>query len=119
MSKIDLVFLAILAFGAYSGYRKGFIAEVFFLLATITGILTAFHFSGDAGAWLKESLGWEHEFIQFAGFLFVFIIVLVLVSFMGKVLRSSIEKTLLGDFDRAFGAFIGVFKWGFLISVGL
>lgn len=119
MSKIDIVILLLLLFGGYKGYRRGFITEVVFLIASVIGIITAFHYSSDVGLWLNEKFEIRNEFLPFVGFLFVFLIVLILVSIIGRVLKTSIDKTLLGDFDSAFGAIIGSIKWAFLISVFL
>ncbi len=119
MSKVDVVLLLILLFGAYNGYRKGFISEVIFLIATVLGVLAAFHFSSDAGAWLNEKFNFNIEFLPFVGFFLVFIAVIILVSLLGKIVKTSVDKTVLGDFDNAFGAILGTIKWAFLISVFL
>jgi len=117
LSKIDIVILLVLLFGGYKGYRSGFISEVIFLVASVIGIITAFHFGADVGLWISQKVDIDTTFLPFVGFLFIFLGVLILVSILGRIVKSSIDKTLLGDFDSAFGAMTGAIKWAFFISV--
>lgn len=117
MSKVDIVLIIALGFGAYSGYRRGFVGELLFLAAAILGILAGFHFSAQASVWLAEKTNMSKEFLPYLGFLMVFIIVVILVSLLGKFTKNIIDKTLLGSLDSAFGALIGLLKWSFFISV--
>ena len=47
----------------------------------------------------------------------VFVLIVVLVSWVGGLLRDTIQHTFLGGVDQAVGAIIGMLKTAFMLSV--
>ena len=45
MEIIDLIILIPLIYGGWKGFKKGFVMELFTILALLVGLYAAFHFS--------------------------------------------------------------------------
>jgi membrane protein required for colicin V production len=119
LSGIDIALLAFILFGAYRGYRQGFLIELFSLLGIILGILGAFKLLGVTLVLLSDRFDIDKKLLPYVSFAIVFIVIVVAVTLLGKMLRASIDKTFLGRVDEAAGSVLGVVKTVFLISVAL
>ena len=119
MSKIDIALLIVLLMGAFAGYRKGFLSELFSLLGIVLGILAGFKLMGVAMVNLGHYTDIDDNILPYVAFAVVFLIVIILVSWLGSFLKSSIEKTVLGNADQLAGSVLGIFKMAFMVSVTL
>lgn len=119
MSKIDIALVIIFLIGAYSGYKKGFLAELFSLIGIILGIFAGFKLMGVAILMLKDKFQIDEKVLPYVAFGVVFLIVVIVVALLGKMLKSSLEKTLLGNADQVAGAGLGLLKMAFMASVFL
>lgn len=117
MSYIDIALALIILFGAFRGYREGFLMEVISFLAIILGILGAFKLLGSAMIMLGYNFHINKSVLPYVAFAVVFIIIVVLVYLLGRMIKESIDKSFLGRVDQAAGAFIGMVKVTFLASV--
>ena len=111
---LDLVFLIIISLSVLVGIIKGFIRELFSLFFLVAAGILAFLFYSDAGAFYIKYLG-NKELAHFAGFITVFVIVLI----VGAVVTYFIKKILtvgpLKTVDRILGAVFGLLR-GILIA---
>src|SRR5688572_7648105 len=114
---MDFVLVIVLLIGAVGGYRKGFLAELFSLLGIFLGILAGFKLMGIAMVNISRYYEIDDKILPYVAFGIVFIIVAILVGLLGKFLKSSIEKTVLGNADQFAGSAIGILKAAFMASV--
>ena len=119
MSKIDIVLAVVILIGAYRGYRQGFLMEIITFLAIVLGILGGFKLLGQAMLMLDNNFKINGSVLPYVAFAVVFIIIVIAVSLLGRFIKSSIDKSFLGRIDQAMGAFIGIFKLLFVVSVGI
>ena len=119
MTIMDFVLVIVLLIGAVGGYRKGFLSELFSLLGIILGILAGFKLMGIAMVNLSRHYDIDDKILPYVAFGIVFIIVTILVGLLGKFLKSSIEKTVLGNADQLAGSILGLLKAAFMASVVL
>jgi len=119
MSWVDIVIVAIILVGAYRGYKEGFIVEVFSLLALILGIIGGFMLLGNAMVMIDQNLDVNESILPFMAFAVVFVIIVIVVSLIGKMIKASISVTFLGSLDQAFGGVLGLLKSAFLLSVAI
>lgn len=117
MSKADIVLIIFLIVGAIAGYKKGFLSELFTLLGIILGVLAGFKLMGAAMLLLDEHYDINENVLPYAAFGVVFLIVVIGVTLLGKVFKSSLEKTLLGSADKVIGGLLGILKTAFMLSV--
>ena len=117
MSKIDIAIAVLLALGAYFGYKRGFLAELFFFTALVLGVLIGFKFTGWGVAYLHRRFNADTEFLPYVSFFIIFIAVVVLVIFAGTRIKHLMDETFLGKVDSVAGAVLGVTKYAFCASV--
>ena len=116
---MDVILIIMLVMGAVGGYRKGFLAELFSLLGIILGIFAGFKLMGIAMVNLTRYYDISDKILPYVAFAVVFIIVVILIALLGKFLKSSIEKTVLGNADQFAGSILGILKAAFMASVVL
>ncbi len=119
MSKADIGIAIILAIGAFLGFKRGFLMELVFLLAIVLGIFVGFKLMGWGVTYLAEHFHADTAVLPYLSFILIFIIVMVLVLFLGKRFKNSLDKTFLGRIDAVAGAGLGVIKYAFSLSVAI
>lgn len=119
MSTADIALILLILIGAFSGYRAGFLMELFSFAAIILGILGGFKLMGEAMVFLTDEFDINKTILPYVAFALVFIVILIGVRLLGKLIRMSIDKTFLGQVDQAAGAGLGLLKAAFLLSVCL
>lgn len=117
MSTIDIFIVIILVIGAFAGYKDGFLMTLFSLLAILLGVLGAFKLMGWAMIFLDDRFDINERVLPYVSFAVVFVVILILVTFLGRMLRLSIDKTFLGKVDQIAGAGLGLLKTGFVLSI--
>jgi membrane protein required for colicin V production len=117
LSKIDIVILLLLALGAYLGYKRGFLMTLFFLLALVLGIFLAFKLMGEGMILLHTHFNADQSFLPYLAFIIIFILVIILVVFVGRRIKNSVDQTFLGKVDALAGAALGAIKYAFCLSV--
>lgn len=119
MSTADIALLALIVLGAFSGYRHGFLMELFSFGAIVLGVLGGFKLMGYAIVWLAAEFNINQTILPYVAFAIVFLAILIIVRLIGTMLKASIDKTFLGTVDQAAGAGLGLVKALFLLSVSL
>jgi membrane protein required for colicin V production len=117
LNKADLVIAIILAVGAFLGYKRGFLMELFFLVALVAGVLLGFKLMGWGVEVLAREFNADTKVLPYLSFLIIFVLVLLLVLFIGNRIKNSLDKTFLGKVDAMAGAVLGVVKYAFSISI--
>ena len=119
MSILDLILLVPLIVGAFSGFREGFLHELFSILAFIIGLLAAFKLFHVGVELLRDNFQLQGEWLPMISFVAIFILVMILTRAIGKVLKNIVHATPLGAVDKLAGALLSVFKWALGVSVVL
>lgn len=119
MTTVDIALAVIILLGAFSGYREGFLMELFSFAAILLGVLGAFKLMGYAMIFLSEEFEINETMLPYVAFAVVFIAILIAVRLIGRVIKVFIDKTFLGQLDQAAGAGLGLLKAAFLLSVSL
>ena len=117
MNIFDIIIAALLIFGFVRGIMKGFFVEVASLVALIAGVYGAIHFSYFIGDFLKESVSWSEEYISLAAFAGTFIAIIIVISFLGKILTKLANFASLGIINKILGGVFGTLKIGLILSV--
>ena len=117
MNNADIVIAIILVVGAFVGYRRGFLLELFFLLAIVLGVFIGFKLMGAGVQYLSEKFNADKAVLPYISFAIIFLLVMVVVSLAGKSIKNSLDKTFLGKIDASAGAALGVIKFAFGLSV--
>ena len=119
MSAIDVVLGILILVGAYHGYKAGFLLELFSLVAIVLGVLAGFKFMGWAMVALGQKIEINKDMLPYVAFAMVFIAVVIVVNLLGKLVKTSVDKTLLGPVDEVGGAVVGLVRTTFVFSIAL
>ncbi len=119
MNTLDIILTALLLFGLVRGFMKGFFIEITSLVALAIGLYGAIHFSYFIADFLKDSVEWTEKYIQIIAFASTFVIIVILISFTGKLLTKIADKASLGIMNKVFGGVFGLLKIGLILSVVL
>lgn len=116
MEILDLIILMPLIYGAYKGYKRGFIMSLFLLLAVVVGLYAAFHFTDLIVKYGEEHFAWKSSYISPVTFLSLFLIVGAGIYFGGKVLESVIKLAKLSILNSLAGALLGLLQWTYFVG---
>ncbi|MEY3844494.1 MAG: hypothetical protein RL293_916 [Bacteroidota bacterium] len=116
MEILDLIILMPLIYGAYKGYKRGFIMSLFLLLAVVVGLYAAFHFTDVIVSYGKEHFSWTSNYIAPVTFLSLFLVVGAGIYFGGKVLESVIKLVKLSILNSLAGALLGLLQWTYFVG---
>ncbi len=116
MNFLDLIILIPMAFGAFKGFQKGLLMELVTLAAFILATVLAFKLMEQAMVVLSPYIGKNENILPLLSFVVVFVLVMILVLFVGKAAKAMIDIVLLGSFDNLAGAIVGALKWAFGFS---
>ncbi len=117
MNVFDIVILALLLFGLVKGVIKGFFVEIAAVLALALGVFGAIHFSYFVGDFLKNYVSWDEKHIALAAFAGTFVLIVIAISFLGKMLTKLASFAALGIVNRVLGAVFGTLKISIILSV--
>lgn len=119
MNFIDILILLPLSYGAWRGFKKGFIVEIFMLLALLVGVYAGVHLSDKMTIILRDGLGISWKYLPTASFILVFLLVGAMVFFLGKVIEKVVDLTGLKLLNKLGGLFFGLIKFLYIISIFL
>ena len=103
MNIFDIIMTALLLFGFVRGFMKGLFVEMASLAALIGGVYGAIHFSYLISDLLQQQVAWKTEYISLVAFAITFIVIIVVVSLVGKGLTRIANFASLGIINKALG----------------
>lgn len=114
----DIVIVSITVLLGLKGLLRGFIKEVFGLVAIVGGIFVASRVSSEIGEQIAPLLALENKAtITLIGFLLGLIAVWAVVYLVGIILSRIFSASGLGLFDRILGFLFGSAKIFFIFSI--
>ncbi|MCG8804538.1 CvpA family protein [Tenacibaculum finnmarkense] len=117
MNIFDIIIAVLLIFGFVRGILKGLFVEVASLVALIAGVYGAMHFSYFISDWLASSVSWDEKYISLIAFAGTFIVIIIVISLLGKVLTKVADFASLGILNKILGGVFGALKIGLILSV--
>lgn len=103
---IDLILALLLVIAAVKGYRKGLVVAVFSILAFIIGLAAAIKLSVVVASYIGQATNISEQWLPFISFGVVFVVVILLVRWVGAIIQKGVEIALLGWINRVGGMLI-------------
>ncbi|MFT3682002.1 MAG: CvpA family protein [Ferruginibacter sp.] len=100
---LDLIFAIIMVIAIIKGWRKGLVVAVFSIVAYIIGLAAALKLSAVVAAHLQQNVNVSNKWLPFISFALVFLVVVILVNWAGKLLQNAFEMAFLGWANRLGG----------------
>jgi membrane protein required for colicin V production len=107
MNLADLLIVIVLVVAVISAFVKGFFVEVFSLAGVILGLFIAAANYGGFSLWVLRVVH-NREAANLIAFLLIVLVVMVLASIAGRLLRGLFRSVGLGIVDRLLGAVFGL-----------
>lgn len=117
MNYFDVIIIIPLLWGAYKGFRKGFIIEIASFIALGLGIWGGMKFSSISAKYLSEAFDIAENIMPLISFAVTFILIVIVVFTLAKMLQKVISMVALGFVNKAAGALFGTLKFGLIMSV--
>ena len=114
---IDIIFLLCIGWGAYKGFRKGFIIQSFLIIALVLAIWGGFAFASMLEPFMHKHFNLSEIACSVVSFFVVFLLVMILVYTSGFLVSKLAEATTLGMINRLAGAAFGILANMLILSV--
>ena len=114
---IDIILLLCLGWGAYKGFRKGFIIQSFVILSLVLAIWGGFAFAGKLEPFMRENFHINDTVCYTVSFVIIFLFILILVYTSGFLVSKVASAVTLGMINRLAGAAFGIFANVLVLSV--
>lgn len=115
---IDILFLLLMVFALFRGFRKGFILGIFSLLAFIVGLAAALKLSVVVANYLHNR-GSSSSWIAFLSFIIVFIAVVFIINLGARLIEKMLALAMLGWLNRLGGILLYVLLYSIIFSIFL
>ena len=109
MNYFDIIIICLLSFGFIKGFLKGFFNEVSSFIGFFIGLIGATMFSENLSNLILKIIDLELKILNIISFIFLFIVITILFSIIGKSLTKLMKFASLGMINRLFG---GIFSFG-------
>ncbi len=113
---LDLIILIPVAYGMFRGFKRGLIIELCTLMALVLGVFGAAEFGDIAAEFLQSEFNTDPRLSLVLAFTILFILIVVVVHFFGKVLSKVIKMVALGLVNKLFGMLFGGAKFLLIVS---
>lgn len=117
MNILDIIIAIVIAVFAVAGLRRGLILEAFALAAFIIGIYGAMYFCDFVSATLTKTFDISDEYVSIVAFILTFILLMLLVRWLGKLVYNLVNALYLGFLDKIGGLIFGAAKGAFIVSI--
>ncbi len=117
MNYLDIIIGLPILWGIYRGFTKGFIISIASLIALILGVYIAIHFASFFEGYFEKWFHIDPKYLKTISFAFTFILVFLIVRFIGWGFDKLVRTMALGFVNRLIGVFFNVIKWVFILSV--
>lgn len=120
MATIDIVFIAIMVWGAFRGWRNGLLKEVVSTLGFFLGLFIAYHLYASCGDFLSPHITQNATIGKILGRIIAFILLWVVSPIVIGLIATMFTKTLkgihLGFINSFTGTLVGMLKYVILLS---
>jgi len=112
----DYILIGIVGLSMILSLWRGFVREIISLIGLVAAFLIASRTSGNAGEFLGQWIP-NGTTADIAGFVLIFVVVMVLVGLIGALIRKLVDMADLTATDRTLGMFFGITRG--LLLIGL
>ncbi|MDP4151212.1 MAG: CvpA family protein [Bacteroidota bacterium] len=114
---IDVLFLLLLVMAIFKGLRRGLIIAVFSAVAYVVGLAAAIKLSAFVAARLGKGLHLSTRWWPLIAFLLVFVAVVLVVRWAGKLAEAALDMAMMGWLNRLGGVLLYAALYTLLLSV--
>lgn len=117
MNLFDMVVIIFVGWNMVRGFMKGFVQEIFQIVAYVLGIFVAFKFSHWLAEWLKTEFSIDAAYTFLIAFALLFIGTVVLCFFISKIVESFFKIIQISTLNKIAGLVFSTAKAILLMSI--
>lgn len=115
---IDIVLGAIIIWGGYKGFKKGFLLEILSIFIFVAGVILIFFLIAKGLSGTADMAGVQvSKSVAFGIYVVIYLIVAAILNSIGKKLQDKIDYSILDDFDNVAGMLVGALKYMVFLSI--
>ncbi|MGB0430282.1 MAG: CvpA family protein [Bacteroidia bacterium] len=119
MNIVDIIaFIPVLYF-VVSGYKTGFLKQLFGVIGILLGVIITLHFSNFVVQRVSQAQSTTSPFVPLMVYLLLFISVFMVVALIGRFIEKLLKASQLNITNRIAGALLGIIKAFVLVSLFL
>jgi membrane protein required for colicin V production len=118
MAGFDWIIVGVIAISVVLAVAQGFFFEAFSLAGAVLGYLFGAWEYGRVAPWFEPHVK-SQNIANAAGFLVIFLSVMILAGIAGRVTRWALKEVGLSWVDRALGAAFGLVRGMIVVTVGV
>ena len=99
---VDILAAVCLGLAIFKGISKGFVVALCSLVAWVIGLAAALKLSAVVAIYLERNTGITGQWLPFASFLIVFVIVVLVVRLLAAAVEKALQAAMLGWANRQF-----------------
>lgn len=119
MNFIDIFIILFLLYGAWKGFKKGLVIELFTLFALFLGLYAGIHFSDYVASLITDVTEEPLSYTPVVAFIITFLAVGAMVYFGGKAFEKVVKIAQLSAVNKILGALLGVLKATFFLGTAI
>jgi len=116
---IDIIFLLLMVWAVFRGFRRGLIVSIFSLLAIIAGLAAAIKVSALVAVQLGKVVNISDRWLPMISFAVVFIGIVLIVRLGANLIQKTVEIAMLGWVNRLGGILLYVILFTVVYSIFL
>lgn len=117
INAVDILIILLFIPAVINGIRKGFIRQLASLAALILGIWAASRFHPVVSGYLNNWFSTDSALMPVISFAVIFIIILIILSILGRLISKLFEIAMLGWLDKLAGLLFSIVKTALLLSI--
>ncbi len=117
MNELDIALALPLIWGAYRGFRNGLVYEIIVVIVLIAGVYGGHKLVNYVTEYVHTNFNYQSKMLPFYCFIGILIALMVIIYFITKASNKFLDLFGLGIINKIAGAFIGIVKWAFFISM--
>lgn len=118
MSIFDIVVIILLVPAIFSGYTKGFISQIFSIIAIVVSIWSSVHFADQLCDYLKDTLMQDNPvLLKIIAFVIILVLVSLVLVIIGKIIEKFLKIIMLGWLNKLLGIIFSLIKWALILSL--
>ena len=116
---IDILCCIIVCLAIIQGWRKGFILALFSMVCGLIGLAAAVKLSAVLATHMKSDLHMSSRWLPFIAFVLIFVMVLLIIRWVGKLLEKLVQMVLLGWLNKLCGILLFLILYLSIYSIFL
>ena len=100
---IDIIAGLVIAYGFYSGYRRGIISTAFGIIALVVGVVAALKLSPITISVIKNIINVSAFWSFLLGIIITFLLVMIFINFIGDKIESVFKAAQINSINKMIG----------------